>query len=440
MVSLARPIVSDWRSGASLDLRRRCQTRSGDACLNDGFIDFWQAARDRRRADRHARYILNQHTAADRQELALGGADQSRDFDGVGKYLRELQGRAIKSKRRQGLGPRDINAENTMGIGAHGEAQVSAMIGDRNRHIEEAALATLRKSGLGNFVSQLERHHDLIPYCGVSSAANCNSDAALANRRSTLSNTIVTTDRKIRLGALVPAGNVVLKREFSRLSREPVEIRVLEFSYPAAGADFCADLVAAAQRPVRELRDWGAALIFLGCTAASMTCHTDERVDALARHVAVPIITAAGAVLEALAAVRATALTVATPYGANGNRVIVNFLTSQRLSVAAIDGFEFDQSPEVWAGRVSSVPAKELLDFSVRLDTPLANALFLPCTAMDSLETIRLFEQQTGKPAVSSVQAGYWACLRRLGVDGRRIGAGELLQRWEFSGTKQALG
>ncbi len=236
----------------------------------------------------------------------------------------------------------------------------------------------------------------------------------------------------IRLGALVPAGNVIVKREFSRLCPAGLDVQVLEFSYPTADSNFCAGLVAAAQRPIAALRDWGADLIFLGCTAASMSCYADARLGELQHVAGVPVITAASAALQAATVLGAGSVAVATPYGPKSNQIIVDFLTSQQLAVAAIDGFGFDRTPELWADRVPTMPAQELLDFSLDVDRPQANALFLPCTAMGSLDVIHQFEARRGKPAFSSVQAGYWACLRRLGIDGRQSGAGQLLELWEF--------
>ena len=57
-----------------------------------------------------------------------------------------------------------------------------------------------------------------------------------------------------------------------------------------------------------------------------------------------------------------------------------------------------------------------------------AHGLYLPCTGMCSLEASEEFETQTRKPAFSSVQPGYWASMRQLGVDGRQPGCGRLLQ------------
>lgn len=234
----------------------------------------------------------------------------------------------------------------------------------------------------------------------------------------------------IRIGALVPTGNVVLEREFRRLSPRAVDVRVLGFSYPGVGGDFCADLAHTARAPLDELVAWGAQLIFFGCTAASMRCDAPEHHAALEAIAGVPVITAAQAVLAALAALRVRRLTVATPYGAAGNSLINEFLSAHNAEVAAIKGLEFDRSPEIWSARAPTLPPQELLDFSLSFDSPASQALFLPCTAVGSLDTIELFEQRTGKPAVSSVQAGFWASLQRLGVDGCQSGAGRLLRDW----------
>ena len=42
-------------------------------------------------------------------------------------------------------------------------------------------------------------------------------------------------------------------------------------------------------------------------------------------------------------------------------------------------------------------------------------------------------EKKPGKTAISSVQAGFWAALRRIGLDGRQEGYGRLLSTWDFA-------
>ncbi len=236
----------------------------------------------------------------------------------------------------------------------------------------------------------------------------------------------------IQIGVLVPAGNVVHEREFARLQPEGVHFRFLGFSYPAASSDFCLDLANDMQAPIEELKAWGAELVLVGCTTASMLCADEAWRARLEKVAGVPVVTAASASRQAIAALGATAVAVTTPYGELNNRIVSNFLESQGVEVAALQGQNLDRSLDVWLARAPTMTTQEILEFSLSVDVARAQAMYLPCTGIGSLEALDLFEKKAGKPALSSVQAGYWASLRRLGFDGRKKGYGRLLEVWDF--------
>ncbi len=237
----------------------------------------------------------------------------------------------------------------------------------------------------------------------------------------------------VRIGVLVPAGNAVHEAEFRRLQPEGVEFRFAPFAFPsAAAADYCGELADGMVPAMLELKDWGARLLLVGCTTASMKCSgsaEDARLEALA---GLPVITAAAASRQAMAALGLTRIAVATPYSAGGNATVSGFLQRIGIEVAAIRGLALDRSMEMWRSEAVTLPARRVADFALETDVPAAQAMYLPCTGVGSLEAIDLFEAERGKPAFSSVQAGYWASLRRLGIDGRRTFGGSLLKTWDF--------
>lgn len=235
----------------------------------------------------------------------------------------------------------------------------------------------------------------------------------------------------LRIGVLVPAGNSIHEREFAALRPAGVEFRFAGFTYPAAdAADFCVDLTTRMAEPIATMRDWGARLLLVGCTAASMRCAdaaTEARLAALA---GMPVVTAASAARAACAALGLRRLAVATPYGAASNGIVSRYLASIGVEVAAIRGLDLDRSPEVWKREVPALTPQQVCDLGLSIDAAAVEALYLPCTGLASVEAIELWERRTGKPAISSVQAGFWASLQRLGLDGPRAGAGRLVERW----------
>jgi maleate isomerase len=247
----------------------------------------------------------------------------------------------------------------------------------------------------------------------------------------------MTNAGAVRIGVLVPAGNAVHEAEFRRLQPEGVEFRFAPFGFPPASAvDYCGELADGMVQAMVELKAWGARLLLVGCTTASMKCSgpaEDARLEALA---GLPVITAAAASREAMAALGLSRVAVATPYSDGGNATVAGFLRRIGVEVAAIRGLGLDRSMDMWRNEAVTLPARRVADFALETDVPEAQAMYLPCTGVGSVEAIDLFEAERGKPAFSSVQAGYWASLRRLGIDGRRGFGGRLLKTWDFPSTQ----
>jgi len=170
----------------------------------------------------------------------------------------------------------------------------------------------------------------------------------------------------------------------------------------------------------------------VGCTAASMRCCSDQHRANLEKIAGVPVVTAAAAVAEAVAAMGISSMAIATPYGAKSNGIVADFVTSLGVKVAAIAGLNLDRDMTVWKTQAVTLTPQQVFDFGKTVDTPNASAMYLPCTGIASLETLDWVEKKNGKTALSSVQAGYWAVLRRVGVDGRRSGFGRLIETWDF--------
>ncbi|MEN8198200.1 MAG: arylmalonate decarboxylase, partial [Pseudomonadota bacterium] len=63
-------------------------------------------------------------------------------------------------------------------------------------------------------------------------------------------------------------------------------------------------------------------------------------------------------------------------------------------------------------------------EFAISLDRPDADAVFISCGALRTLDVIGEIEEAIGKPAICSNQAMIWNNLRLAGVEGRFEGYG----------------
>ncbi|WP_420409400.1 aspartate/glutamate racemase family protein [Hoeflea sp.] len=153
--------------------------------------------------------------------------------------------------------------------------------------------------------------------------------------------------------------------------------------------------------------------ICYSCTAASIVIG-DETVRAAIAEGAgdVPVVTPAGAALMAFSALDAQRIAVLTPYTVETSEPLAAYFTARGLGISQFRclGLEDDRD----MARVSN---QSIVDAALDADTPDAEAIFLSCTGMPSVNVIAEIEQRAGKPVVSSNQASAWAMARIAGFE-----------------------
>ncbi|MFZ0485780.1 MAG: hypothetical protein WAL83_02190 [Arenicellales bacterium] len=67
--------------------------------------------------------------------------------------------------------------------------------------------------------------------------------------------------------------------------------------------------------------------------------------------------------------------------------------------------------------------------FALEIDRPDADAIFLSCGGIRSLEVAAEIEEAADKPVITSNQAQFWSCLRRAGIRDDIPGFGRIFSR-----------
>jgi maleate isomerase len=127
-------------------------------------------------------------------------------------------------------------------------------------------------------------------------------------------------------------------------------------------------------------------------------------------------------VIRALRAVGAKSVAVATPYLEEIDRQEDDYLRAAGFDVVNIDGLRIEKDSDM-----VRVPPAYIVDFALSADRPEADALFISCGALRTLDVVGEIERRAGKPVICSNQAMIWDCLRRAGIDDRIQGYGRLL-------------
>lgn len=216
---------------------------------------------------------------------------------------------------------------------------------------------------------------------------------------------------QLRVGLIALSADVAIERDFHRMANTDevavftTRIRLREPNTEETFRELERELPNIAQLILPRSR---LDVAVFGCTAASMLIGTPE-VEAAVQlgREGIAVTNPAIAVVEALRAVGAKRVAMLTPYTLSVTEAAVAFFESNGLepsSVACL-GVDLDDNH----ARISE---ELLLQQALALDWQSADAIFLSCTAIRSLNVIERLERETGKFVISSNQATFWHALR----------------------------
>ena len=184
-----------------------------------------------------------------------------------------------------------------------------------------------------------------------------------------------------------------------------------------AQADLLADCAASL------LPDGSLDVICYACTSGSLVIGEERVFAELNRGApnaqATSLITG---VIRALKKLRARRIVVATPYLDEVNQREVDYLEQAGFEVISICGLNLEKDSDM-----VRVAPDYITEFALAQDHPEADAIFVSCGALRTLDVIGEIEARAGKPAICSNQAMIWDCLRLAGIEDRFDGFRRLL-------------
>jgi maleate isomerase len=127
-------------------------------------------------------------------------------------------------------------------------------------------------------------------------------------------------------------------------------------------------------------------------------------------------------VIRALKKIGARRIVVATPYLDEVNQREVDYLQQAGLEVISLCGLNLEKDSDM-----VRVAPEFIAEFALAQDRADADAIFVSCGALRTLDVIGEIEARAGKPAICSNQAMIWDCLRLAGIDDRFEDYGRLL-------------
>ncbi|MCQ4121638.1 maleate cis-trans isomerase family protein [Rhodococcus tibetensis] len=239
-----------------------------------------------------------------------------------------------------------------------------------------------------------------------------------------------------RIGLVVPSSNVTVETEMPKLLNRHADA---QFSFhssrmrmQAVSPEQLRAMNAQRERCILELGDAGVDAILYACLVALMSVGPGEhqRVEGLvAEQLATggseaAIRSSAGALIEALRAMKAQRIVLVTPYLRPLAERVVDYIEAEGIQVLDWRALEVADNAEV-----GCIPGDRVMDAARSLDRSGADAMVISaCVQMPSLPLVQSAEEEFGLPVLSAATAGAYSLLRALDLPVDIPGAGSLLR------------
>ena len=243
-----------------------------------------------------------------------------------------------------------------------------------------------------------------------------------------------------RIGLIVPSSNTTMETEVPSLLRERERERPQErFSFHSARLrmqhvtpDELRAMNAQTERATTELADMRPSVVATVCLVAIMAqgpkhhCVVQAEIESILErdNVAAPVVSSAGALVDALHALGARRIAMVTPYLRDLTRLVAGCIEDAGIEVGDALSLEVSDNQAV-----AALDPEDLKTHWKRLDLRNCDALVLSaCVQMRSLAAIEEVERHSGLPTLSAATATTWAILGALNLEPAAPGAGELLR------------
>lgn len=233
--------------------------------------------------------------------------------------------------------------------------------------------------------------------------------------------------RRARLGVIVPSVNTVVEPWYSAVVPPGVTVhatRMLLADHVTAETLQQMDREEGMASAARIMSCRPDAIAYC-CTASSIVqgleydAHLQHELEQATGR---PCFTAVGAIIDALRALGARTVSIASPYSDaidHAERLFfetAGFRVSGTANLGIADGFAL----------ASPTPA-DIYELARRAWNDDADVLLISCLNMNSQAVVDLLERRADRPVVTSTTATLWKLLRSAGVDDRIEGYGRLL-------------
>ncbi len=245
------------------------------------------------------------------------------------------------------------------------------------------------------------------------------------------------TTQAIRVGLIVPSSNVTMETEIPAMLHRREQSQPERFTFHSSRVRMkrvepaeLAAMNAQGADAAAALADADCDVIAYACLVAAMldprgypAIEADLRMAARTDDREIPVISSAGALVEAIKQLGARTVAVVAPYLPALTQTVLAELNNTGIDVCDSISLGVDDNL-----KVAQLPPSQLPELARQLDTARADAVILSaCVQMPSLASIATVEAELNRPVLSAATATTWKILDVLGLPGRVDDAGALL-------------
>lgn len=241
-----------------------------------------------------------------------------------------------------------------------------------------------------------------------------------------------------RIGQIVPSSNTTMETEIPAIFRAREEAYPERFTFHSSrmrmktvSREELAQMDRESIRCAVELSDARVDVMGYACLVAIMSqgrgYHRQSEAN-LQRHAAdngapVPVVSSAGALVEALRVANAKKISIVTPYVKPLTKLVVDYIEAEGVEV--LDAISLEIPDNLQVGRRDPMA---LLDLVAGLNVSNADVVVLSaCVQMPSLQAVPAAEALLARPVMTAAIATAHQMLRRLGLEATAPRAGSLL-------------
>jgi maleate cis-trans isomerase len=232
---------------------------------------------------------------------------------------------------------------------------------------------------------------------------------------------------RARIGFIIPASNRMVEPQMARFAPAGVVPHFMRLRMTNQYKRPLPELLPTILDAAAHLMDSKCDIIVFQCTGTSMSGGVDMDnyvVSEIARATKRPAISTAGAVKAALAALGARRLVFISETEQAGHDKKVKFLKEAGYELIADKAASLAGTDEYCV-----TPPRFWYDLAIALRNDAADAVFISCANISSIEVIADLETALKKPVVTSNQTALWCALRTLRLNDVIPGLGALFQR-----------